>query len=438
MSIAEKLNHFISAARRPKSHNPKSRDDDHNKNSNHGSHRCAFTFSDGRQCRMQRAQFCVHHATIRSGSSSRANSMSEGPLRSLEALCSDLTSATSINRTLTQVFLLMAQGRIPQKQAVAFGYLTQLLLQTVPGVRAEFVSAYGYASWEENLKASLESRGEADSNGNNAGPSDNKSQPPNDEIVDPKKEATAPAAAASLNKHHLTPEAIYEGLTPADFESLYARSLDLFDRKFDFTPEGQREKQILNYELELIKPPDTKPPKGHVGDVVKLARRFKQELNPDPAPAKRVARDFYGNPSPPADWWQSLPGAERCIPGNQQPFSQPTSTGPSALGGSAKPEERTISSNPLNASTHLAYVSPPPKSSVSVPPPVPDDKDRNRDTTAWFAPASWSGRPQPDPYPSASETLRTKFRSMANSAFRRIQHQNSRGYSSRGAKHLAT
>jgi hypothetical protein len=135
--------------------------------------RCQFTFSDGRQCRMQRSQLCAHHASkasIRSGSTSRPPakvypqdelspvnkvSVNEGTLSdatdspgcdSLQALCGDLTTATNINRALAQVFLLLAQGRIAQKQAVAFGYLSQLLLQTVPGIRSEFVSAFGWHS----------------------------------------------------------------------------------------------------------------------------------------------------------------------------------------------------------------------------------------------------------------------------------------------------
>ena len=73
----------------------------------------------------------------------------------LVALCGDLTTATNINRALSHVFLLMAQGRIPQKQAVAFGYITQLLLQTVPGIRSEYVSVHGYRDWEAKLKTSL-------------------------------------------------------------------------------------------------------------------------------------------------------------------------------------------------------------------------------------------------------------------------------------------
>src|SRR4029077_11457720 len=117
--------------------------------------RCRFTFSDGRQCRSQRASFCVHHA-------SKRDTKHKAPAApDLEVLCTDLTTATSINRALAQIFLLMAQGRISRKDAVAFGYLGQLLLQTAPGVRAEFVSAFGYHDWEENLTTRLKSSGAA-------------------------------------------------------------------------------------------------------------------------------------------------------------------------------------------------------------------------------------------------------------------------------------
>src|SRR5712671_3343108 len=134
--------------------------------------RCEFFFSDGRQCRMQssgrshqqdelspvkKVQFCAHHASKQErdpGATSAPHHALELP--ELQALCGDLTTATNINRALAQVFLLLAQGRIPQKQAVAFGYLSQLLLQTVPGIRSEYVSAFGYHPWEEKLKHSLE------------------------------------------------------------------------------------------------------------------------------------------------------------------------------------------------------------------------------------------------------------------------------------------
>src|SRR4029077_16534656 len=87
-----------------------------------------------------------------------ANGFPDPPVAALvglEGLCGDLTTATNINRALSQIFLLMAQGRIPQKQAVAFGYITQLLLQTVPGIRSEYVSVFGYRDWETQCKSNI-------------------------------------------------------------------------------------------------------------------------------------------------------------------------------------------------------------------------------------------------------------------------------------------
>src|SRR5580700_7233419 len=147
--------------------------------------RCQFTFADGRQCRnpakvypprrnvyqqdelsphqrvelspvkdkeVPPAQLCAHHAPKPKRGAKRVSDAS-----ALEALCSDLTTATTINRALAQTFLLMAQGRISRKDAVAFGYLSQLLLQSVSGVRAEYVAAFGYRRWENKLKTGLAS-----------------------------------------------------------------------------------------------------------------------------------------------------------------------------------------------------------------------------------------------------------------------------------------
>src|SRR5579863_8756800 len=117
---------------------------------NSSASRCQFTFSDGRQCKTPPMQLCVHHASKQKRGAKRVSDAS-----ALEALCSDLTTTTSINRALAQTFLLMAQGRISRKDAVAFGYLSQLLLQSVSGVRAEYVAANGYRQWENKLKSSF-------------------------------------------------------------------------------------------------------------------------------------------------------------------------------------------------------------------------------------------------------------------------------------------
>ncbi len=118
--------------------------------------RCQFTFSDGRQCRMPRHEIhvclCRYHAR-------REEELWGDPesatARELDGLCTDLTTATGVNRALAQVFRMLAQKRVNQRDAVAFGYLGQLLLQTVDGVRAESVAAFGYKAWASQLKSTL-------------------------------------------------------------------------------------------------------------------------------------------------------------------------------------------------------------------------------------------------------------------------------------------
>jgi hypothetical protein len=121
--------------------------------------RCQFTFSDGRQCRMQSAQLCTHHASKQEpdpGAKGAPDHALEVP--ELEELCGDLTTATNINRALAQTFLLLAQGRISRRDAVAFGYLSQLLLQTLPAIRREFIDAFGSSVYDAKLRSKLDPR----------------------------------------------------------------------------------------------------------------------------------------------------------------------------------------------------------------------------------------------------------------------------------------
>jgi hypothetical protein len=58
----------------------------------------------------------------------------------------------------------------------------------------------------------------------------------------------------------------------------------------------------------------------------------------------------------------------------------------------------------------------------------PDADHHEGHRTDWYAPPSWSKIRPPDPCPSRKEKLQRKLRSMSNSAFRRLQHRNSRGF----------
>jgi hypothetical protein len=265
--------------------------------------RCQFSFSDGRQCRMQSSQLCAHHAAKQERDPG-AGGAPDAALPGLEALCGDLTTATNINRALAQVFLLMAQGRIAQKQAVAFGYLSQLLLQTVPGIRSEFVSAFGYHPWEAKLKTSLTPNIDEDP------------EPPSGEsddatsIVIPseQRESRDLSVPTPSNKAELSPVnkvSVGEGTLPdpvpfPDYSSLVSRSRDLLDGKYATTPEGRREANSLLTELELMEPPASKPPKGARASVIEHMKRWIASRRESPSTAPEIKLREDHSVAPPA------------------------------------------------------------------------------------------------------------------------------------------
>ena len=127
--------------------------------------RCRFLSSDKRQCRMLRADhhpdFCLFHAARQEEIFALLPEREFDLAPELVALAADLTTATGVNRALGEVFRLLAKKHITRNDAVAFGYIAQLLLQTVPGVRNEAISAFGHKVWQENLKVRLGPEGSA-------------------------------------------------------------------------------------------------------------------------------------------------------------------------------------------------------------------------------------------------------------------------------------
>jgi hypothetical protein len=257
-----------------------------------------------------------------------------------------------------------------------------------------------------------------------------------------------------------------------DYADILSRSLDMLDRKYDFTPEGRSEAQKLALELELMKPAPAKPAKGFFGQTVDLVRRFRdaEERNgADDIEALALPPEaflnYYGHPIKPAVPYDSGTATPGCaFPKPSIPRSEPPTD----------PDPQTCSSAPVatvpeaqrscapSASDPADFVAPPsrrhrkprsrssapgcaPHSELPLPLPIsaitakpdsvgrPDDEHREGHRTDWYAPPSWSKTRPPDPFPSRNEKLQRKIRSLTNSAFRRLQHQNSRGFSN---KHL--
>lgn len=268
--------------------------------------RCRFLSSDKRQCRMLRADhhpdFCLFHAARQEEIFALLPEREFDLAPELVALAADLTTATGVNRALGEVFRLLAKHHITRKDAVAFGYIAQLLLQTVPGVRAEAVSAFGHKVWQENLKLRLRPQGSAaksyppaanvypptkgypqdtllaEDKGELRGdrkvelsplnkvlPSSLTPQPdpPVAESTAPICAPAAPAASPSAPPQFVKPDdpapvaaadaSATDTFSRPNYDDLLNRSLDLLDGKFDASPQGQREARRL---LKRSRTPD--------------------------------------------------------------------------------------------------------------------------------------------------------------------------------------
>jgi len=98
--------------------------------------RCLRTFSDGRGCRMLRKPghpaLCVFHAREEEQLLETEKLAAE-----LASLSGNLNTGLDINHVLGKVFQALAQRRISPREATAFAYIAQLMLQSMPYVKNE-------------------------------------------------------------------------------------------------------------------------------------------------------------------------------------------------------------------------------------------------------------------------------------------------------------
>jgi hypothetical protein len=245
--------------------------------------RCRFLSSDKRQCRMLRADhhpdFCLYHAARQEEIFALLPEREFDLAPELVALAADLTTATGVNRALGQVFRLLAKHHITRKDAVAFGYIAQLLLQTVPGVRSEAISAFGHQAWASHLQSSLTSqpdpppaeaaapaeavRSATPLSSSSRASSDSEARLPRSGSpcggslsARPIPERASPPEtnSASLADSAAANASATSAFSNPNYADLLNRSVDLLDGKFDASPESQRQAQRLLDDLEQIAP----------------------------------------------------------------------------------------------------------------------------------------------------------------------------------------
>src|SRR5258708_17826129 len=104
------------------------------------SNKCLQQFAAGGPCRILRKKAhpssCIHHAR-----EEQQRLESEKLAAEFASLSGKLNTVTDINHVLGKVFIALAEKRISHQTAETFGYLGQLLLQSIPGVKSELNAA---------------------------------------------------------------------------------------------------------------------------------------------------------------------------------------------------------------------------------------------------------------------------------------------------------
>jgi len=117
--------------------------------------KCLRQFNDGRTCRMLRKKdhptLCIFHAR-------EEQQLLESDKLAAEfaSLSGKLNTVTDINHVLGKVVTALAEKRISHQTAATFGYLGQLLLQSIPAVKAEINAAVRHpGAYDAMLRDSL-------------------------------------------------------------------------------------------------------------------------------------------------------------------------------------------------------------------------------------------------------------------------------------------
>ena len=73
----------------------------------------------------------------------------------LVSLSGNLNTASDVNQVLRKLLSLFARRRISRRDAAAFAYIAQLILQTLRGVKNETQIVLGYDAWQEILATAV-------------------------------------------------------------------------------------------------------------------------------------------------------------------------------------------------------------------------------------------------------------------------------------------
>jgi len=117
---------------------------------------CAFSFTDGRKCRMPRRDghpyLCAFHA--RKEAQALAGEAAGKDIA--YHLSGSFLSDCDLTSALGRLFSAVALGQVKPKTASTLAYLGQTLVQILPIAKHEYINAYDTDTWRDTIRNSHE------------------------------------------------------------------------------------------------------------------------------------------------------------------------------------------------------------------------------------------------------------------------------------------
>jgi hypothetical protein len=122
------------------------------KRSNDRTNLCAFTFVDGRRCRMPRSGHHLYLCTFHARKEARAVAGQKAANDISYHLSGAFLSASDLSLALGRLFTATAQGQMKPKTAATLAYLGNTLLHTLQLARHEYIQSFGTDAWREAVR----------------------------------------------------------------------------------------------------------------------------------------------------------------------------------------------------------------------------------------------------------------------------------------------
>ena len=120
--------------------------------SNDRTNLCAFTFADGRHCRMPRCEAHIYLCAFHARKEAQAVAGEKAATDIAYHLSGAFLTACDLSVALGRLFTATTQGQVKPKIAATLAYLGHTLVQTMRLAQHEYINAFGTSEWRETVR----------------------------------------------------------------------------------------------------------------------------------------------------------------------------------------------------------------------------------------------------------------------------------------------